>query len=105
MFVQAGNVQNRGVELTLAIEKQFKNDFGFSTVFTATHNKNRIIELANVVKNPVTGQPLDFSYIDNGRFRLVKDGEIGSMYATKQLKRDKDGYMDYTPGQPLSLKM
>lgn len=100
MFVQAGNVQNRGVELTLAIEKQFKNDFGFSTVFTATHNKNRIIELANVVKNPVTGKPLDFSYIDNGRFRLVKDGEIGSMYATKQLKRDKDGYMDYTPGQP-----
>ena len=99
MFVQAGNVQNRGIELTLSLQKEFKNGFGFNSVITATHNKNRIVELANVVKNPITGSPLDFSFIDQGRFRLVKDGEIGMMYATKQLKRDKDGYMNYTKGQ------
>lgn len=99
MFVQAGNVQNRGVELTLSIQKQFRNGFGFNSVFTATHNKNKIVELANVVKNPITGSPLDFSFIDMGRFRLVKGGEIGMMYATQQLKRDKDGYMEYNKGQ------
>lgn len=103
MFVQAGNVQNRGLEVNLGFDKKF-GEFGYNTMFTATTNKNKIIELASNVVNPLTNELLDLSDIQVGRFRLREGGEIGTIYANEQLKRDQDNYIEYNPGQPLGTE-
>ena len=103
MFVQAGNVQNRGLELSLGFDKKFGN-FNYSTTFTATTNKNKIIQLARDVLNPVTNTLIDLTDIQVGRFRLREGGEIGTVYANEWLKRDGDNYVDYQPGQALTTE-
>lgn len=101
MYVQAGNVQNRGIELSLGFHKDI-NDFSYNTNLTATANRNKIIELASNVVNPVDPtQKLDLSDIQIGRFRLREGGEIGDIYSDKWLKRDKENYVDYSPGGQL----
>ena len=101
MFVQAGNVQNRGVELSLGLNQSFK-DFSYSTTFTATANRNKIKELAHNVKNPVDpSQVLDLSDIQIGRFRLREGGQIGDLYGDDWLKRDDENHIIYNPGDRL----
>ena len=75
MFVQAGNVQNRGLELSLGFDKKF-GDFNYNTTFTATTNKNKIIQLARDVLNPVTNTLIDLTDIQVGRFRLREGGDV-----------------------------
>ena len=79
MFVQAGNVQNRGLELSLGFDKKF-GDFNYNTTFTATTNKNKIIQLARDVLNPVTNTLIDLTDIQVGRFRLREGGEFGTQW-------------------------
>lgn len=104
MFVQAGNVANKGVELSLGYDQTFGN-WAYSTSFTATANRNKIVELASNVKNPITGEMLDLSDIKVGRFRLREGGEIGEIYAEERVKRDEEGYVSYTPGQSLPTEV
>lgn len=103
MFVQAGNVENRGIELTLGYDQTFGN-FSYSTSLTATANRNKIIALASNVKNPVTGEALDLSDIKVGRFRLREGEEVGTIYAEERLKRDQDGYIVYNEGQTITTE-
>ncbi len=103
MFVQAGNVSNKGLEFTLGYDQTF-GEFNYSTSFTATTNKNKIVELASNVKNPITGEMLDLSDIKVGRFRLREGGEIGTIYAEERLKRDQDGYIIYNEGQTIATE-
>ena len=103
MFVQAGNVENRGIELTLGYDQTF-GKFSYSTSLTATANRNKIIALASNVKNPVTGEALDLSDIKVGRFRLREGEEIGTIYAEERLKRDQDGYIVYNEGQTITTE-
>src|SRR5699024_3344912 len=92
MFVQAGNVQNKGIEINLGLSQSFK-DFEYNTVLTATANRNKIKELAHNVKNPVDPtQILDLSDIQMGRFRLREGGQIGDLYADEWLKRDDENH-------------
>lgn len=101
MFVQAGNVQNRGIEITLGYSNSVGN-FGYNTLLTGTANRNKIIKLASNVVNPVNPeQKLDLSDIKIGRFRLREGGEIGDIYADEWLRRDEDGYISYSQGDKL----
>ena len=84
MFVQAGNVQNRGLELSLGFDKKFGN-FNYSTTFTATTNKNKIIQLARDVLNPVTNTLIDLTDIQVGRFRLREGGELCRLSARSSI--------------------
>lgn len=103
MYVQAGNVQNRGIELTLGYDQTF-GEFNYNTTFTATSNKNKIVELASNVKNPVSGELMDLSDIKMGRFRLREGGEIGALYADRRIERNDEGYISYTQGQTLPIE-
>ncbi len=61
MFVNAASMRNRGVELQLTYQwKQARNrkDFGWTTSFTFSHNKNIVTD----VENPAT---LAYELIDN----------------------------------------
>ena len=101
MYVQAGNVRNRGIELSLGLDKEF-GAFSYSTKFTATANRNRVMELPSNVKNPVDGKIIDLSDIQVGRFRIRVGGEIGDVYANERLKRNDEGYYNYNnPGDAI----
>ena len=100
LYVQAGNVRNRGIEMTLGFNKKF-GPVDYSTSLTATANRNKIIKLASGVKNPITGEVFDLTDIAKGRFRLREGGELGDVYASERIKRDANGYIEYTPGQSL----
>ena len=100
LYVQAGNVRNRGIEMTLGFNKKF-GPVDYSTSVTATANRNKIIKLASGVKNPITGEIFDLTDIAKGRFRLREGGELGDVYASERIKRDANGYIEYTPGQSL----
>ena len=100
LYVQAGNVRNRGIEMTLGFNKKF-GPVDYSTSVTATANRNKIIKLASGVKNPITGEVFDLTDIAKGRFRLREGGELGDVYASERIKRDANGYIEYTPGQSL----
>lgn len=103
MFVQAGNVQNKGIELTVGFDKTW-GGFNYNTTLTATTNKNKIVRLARNVLNPVTNTQIDLTDIQVGRFRLREGEEIGTVYANEWLKRDEDNYVDYQPGQALTTE-
>ena len=103
MFVQAGNVQNKGLEFNLGFNMKF-GELGYNTMFTATTNKNKIIKLPSSVVNPVTQELLDLGDIQVGRFRLREGGEIGAIYADERLKRDQDNYIEYNPGEALGTE-
>ena len=100
LYVQAGNVRNRGIEMTLGLNKKF-GPVDYNTSVTATANRNKIIKLASGVKNPITGEVFDLTDIAKGRFRLREGGELGDVYASERIKRDANGYIEYTPGQSL----
>ncbi|MGR4859203.1 SusC/RagA family TonB-linked outer membrane protein [Bacteroides pyogenes] len=103
MFVQAGNVQNRGIEITLGYNQTF-GGFNYNTSFTATANRNKIKKLASNVKNKVSGEVKDLKDIKIGRFRLREGGELGDIYADQWIKRDQDNYVVYTPGQSITTE-
>ena len=53
------------------------------------------------MKNPITGEVFDLTDIAKGRFRLREGGELGDVYASERIKRDANGYIEYTAGQSL----
>lgn len=103
LYVQAGDVQNRGWEFSLGYDNAWGH-FQWETHLTATTNKNILKKLPTNALNPVTGQPLDLSDIKIGRFRLREGGEIGALYADRRVERNSEGYVSYTPGQALATE-
>ncbi|GIZ14582.1 SusC/RagA family TonB-linked outer membrane protein [Capnocytophaga catalasegens] len=98
MFVQAGNIENRGLEMALGYRQDW-GAFNFATNFTATTNRNKIVRLASGVQNPFNpAETFDLRDIQVGRFRLREGGQIGDMYDNKQIKRNQYGYVDFTGG-------
>ena len=103
MFLQAGNIQNKGIEMSLGYSKEYENSFNFATHLTASANRNKIIELGARVPNPLNpSEMLDFSEIQVGRFRLREGGDIGDVYDNKRIKRDENGLVDYASGTLLT---
>lgn len=100
MYVQSGNVQNKGVELTVGYHKDI-NDFSWSSSLTFSKNKNKIIELLDNYQDPLSGEIYNVPYIDKGgigaNVRLVPGGSMGDIYVDKVLKRDNEGYVYIDP--------
>ena len=64
-IVQAGNVQNQGVELGLGFHDEWAG-FGWSTNATFTLNRNKVIRLASGSVNPVTGEKIQMENMPVG---------------------------------------
>ena len=84
IYLQTGHVRNTGVELSLGYSNQWR-DFGWSSNFTFSWNKNEIIDLASGALNPVTGQPLNLSELDikglgKAKYILKQGGTLGDLY-------------------------
>ncbi|MBR5199945.1 MAG: SusC/RagA family TonB-linked outer membrane protein [Bacteroidales bacterium] len=92
--IQAGNVQNSGVEIALGYSDSYANDkVHFSTGFTFTHNQNKIISLAEeAMKNGYLGKGT--LGMDGGpQIRLTEGGTMGDLYTGYRLRQSPNGYI------------
>lgn len=89
-YVQAGNVQNTGVELALGYENTF-GKLNWSTNFTYTRNVNLIKELVRNYRNPVTGQVFSQDYLEVQGAYLREGDQIGDVYVEGILAKGEDG--------------
>lgn len=90
-YVNAGNIQNRGVELSLGVIPLLTNDFRWKTLLNFSTNKNEVIELHPDLKTFIYG---DEGFSSSYSMRLVKGGSLGDIYG-KAFKRDENGHIIY----------
>lgn len=100
-IVQTGNIQNQGIEFGLGYSETF-GDFHFSTNFTYTANRNKIIKLANGAVNPETGKVIeDMDHYSKGvlgisggpTLWLTEGGTMGDLYINQRLRQSPNGYI------------
>lgn len=99
-YVNAGNIRNRGVELSLTGQWQSPRNFHWKTTLNYSLNRNKIIKLHQEL--PVfTYGPSGFS--SSYAMKLKKGGSFGDIYG-KAFKRDPQGKIVYeTEGEKKGL--
>ena len=111
-IAQTGNVQNQGVELALGYDNTW-GDFSWSSGFTFTFNDNKIVELANDVINPITGEPVEINEIQKDwlgaenvapRVILRKGGSLTDIYVKHFIARDANGYVNVDANGRISME-
>lgn len=93
-YAQTGNVRNRGVELSLGYKNTW-NKFSWSSNYTFSANKNKILSLIDGYINPVTGEEttkdrMDVGGLSKARFILKVGGSLGDLYSQSDLLRDSN---------------
>lgn len=98
--IQSGNVLNAGFEMSLGFDKSW-GIFNWSSNYTLSTNKNKILSLAENAINPVTGETLNIPALNmgglgNARFLLKEGGTLGDLYSRADVVRDGNGaiYVD-----------
>lgn len=97
VYLQAGNVQNKGIEMSLGYDQKF-NEVGVSSTLSFSRNKNKIKEMVKDYRHPLNPDPFDIPEVvkENGRVILKVGGSINDVYANKFLKKDNQGFI-YIP--------
>lgn len=100
MYIQTGDVQNRGIEVGLGYGNKWRN-FGWNSNFTFSTNENKVKTLAGNVTNFETGETFSFSHLDMGKlgdvhYLIREGGSLGDLYSSADFVRDSDGkiYVD-----------
>ena len=85
-YIQAGNVRNRGIELSLGWTSQF-GELEWTTTGTFSANQNRIVELIPGRKDPISKGGLKGAEV-----YLREGGTMGDIYINTSIKRTPEGY-------------
>ena len=95
IYLQAGNVENRGWEATLSYNEKIK-DFSFSSALTFSRNVNEIKEMVENYKTDLSVDPINIPEVvkEKGRVILKVGGTIHDIYANTFFKKDSQGYVD-----------
>lgn len=101
MYVQSGNVQNKGIEMALGLNNQW-GKFNWNSNITFSMNKNKIVELLDNYEDPITGENYSLEEsaqggIGSSKFILRKGGTMGDLYTTTRLQRDHEGNIWINP--------
>jgi TonB-linked SusC/RagA family outer membrane protein len=86
-YVNAGNIQNDGIEFTLGYEVIKNRKFTWNTAFNGAMNRNKVIELDT--KDSITTFLLTGNYNNAYQSELVKGGEYGDIYGYTLQKNAK----------------
>ncbi|MDR2533468.1 MAG: SusC/RagA family TonB-linked outer membrane protein [Tannerellaceae bacterium] len=89
-YVNAGNIQNTGVEIVLGGSPVWVNDFRWKTSVNYSHNRNKVLELAEGLDRFDFGGGGSNSY----SMRLEVDGSFGDFYG-RHFLRDEAGNIEY----------
>ncbi|MBP5689858.1 MAG: SusC/RagA family TonB-linked outer membrane protein [Bacteroidales bacterium] len=89
-YINAGNIQNSGIELALNTTPVETRDFSWDVNFTWTKNWSKIVELSDLVASYIKlqGDP------DYGNYRIGSVAKVGGTYGI--LMSDKMPLKDYT---------
>lgn len=100
IYIQTGSVRNQGLEAALGFKDTWSK-FSWSTNYTLSINRNKILDLADNAVNPITGEDISIDRLDVGglgqaHFILKKNGGLGDLYSLSALDRDSNGniYVD-----------
>lgn len=92
IYLQAGNVENRGWEASFGYSDRFKNGLSISSTLTFSKNINEIKEMVKDYNTEVMGVPVSINIPevlkDKGRTILKEGGSIHDIYATRFFKKD-----------------
>lgn len=96
IYINGGQVDNKGLELSLAIDQPL-GPVDWTSTFTYTINRNKIKKLLKptTLKDGLVIEQnmLDLPGIGNVKSRLVEGGSIGDLYVTA-LRTDSHGHID-----------
>ena len=84
-YIQAGDVQNRGLELSVGYSKKWSN-LRWSTNMTYSTNRNRVVRLLD---NP--NETLRQGGLNGCEVILTQGGTMGDLYTFTDFKRDAQG--------------
>lgn len=95
IYVNAGKVENKGIELSLGFNQNI-GEIDWSSTFTYSLNRNKIKQLLRNYKLP-TGDVISMTEMNMGgtdsyRMELHEGGSMGDFYVTS-LRTDEHGYI------------
>lgn len=99
-YLNAGNIQNSGIEATIDYNKSLSKNLKWTTALNITSNKNKIIELASQIP-PNTNYKITDGGVNNYNLVIRKGGSFGDITGM-QFLRDASGniVVDAVTGAP-----
>jgi len=92
LFTNVGTISNRGVELTLNAMLMKRGNFGWSSTFTASHNKNFLDKISNSEFTQSTYETAFLGGTIGVWSQRIKEGEeLGTFYGPVWLGVDEQG--------------
>lgn len=85
-YIQAGNIQNQGIELSTGLSLQWGN-FHWNPRYTFSANRNKVVSLL-----PDETEVIKKGGLDGIGVILKKGGTMGDVYDYTSIKRDQEGY-------------
>ncbi len=93
-LINAGNIQNSGIEIALNTIPVETKDFSWDLNFTFTRNNSKIVELSDLVADRIVLQ----GYVDYGNYRVGSVAQVGGTYG--MLMSDSGKKIDPVSGLP-----
>ena len=105
VYLQAGNVENRGVEMSLGYSDNF-GGLQWNSSLIYSKNVNEIKEMVKDYHHPLSPKPINIPEVskDNGRVLLKVGGSINDIYARKVLAKDNQGFVNVSPSGGMNLE-
>ncbi len=105
VYLQAGNVENRGVEMALGYSDNL-GGLQWNSSLVYSKNVNEIKEMVKDYHHPLSPKPINIPEVskDNGRVLLKVGGSINDIYARKVLAKDNQGFVNVSPSGGMSLE-
>ena len=105
VYLQAGNVENRGVEMALGYNDNF-GGLQWNSSLVYSKNVNEIKEMVKDYYHPLSPKPINIPEVskDNGRVLLKVGGSINDIYARKVLAKDNQGFVNVSPSGGMNLE-
>ncbi len=97
-YINAGNIQNKGVEIILSGQPIAKKDFNWTVDYNVAFNKNKVIELSEGLNVVYQGSFADWG----GRPQVAVGGSFGDIVATKWARNDKGQFLVTDNGLPIA---
>lgn len=96
IYLQAGDVMNKGFEISLGYNDTYACGLSFSTTFTYSRNINKIKKMVHDFYTPLLSDPINILEVqkDNGRVILKEGGSLSDIYANRFFKKDSQGFVE-----------
>ena len=96
IYLQAGNVENRGWEASLGYNDNYRCGLSLSSTLSFSRNINTIKEMVNDYHTDLMDAPINIPEVfkDKGRVILKEGGSIHDIYANTFFKKDSQGFVD-----------